>query len=279
MSAEANELITRCGAWRPDPQGLEKGFKLQPFGLVRDRVRDMAGTYTDEHIIPEYTPVSNQGGLGTCALNAWADMLEMLYGLELKRLHPDQYPLVQQLSRLFLYWITRCYLNEQNLDKGTYLRLVALQISTVGICPEEVWPYVEDMVYVSPPLEAFTMASDNKITSVYSIASVDENNDPLDDMEAAVRVDHPVAFGTDVGQEFCDYRGGGKVFTGPPSVSKGGHAMLVTGVRVSSIGREWLWRNSWSEGWGDTGHVWVSDGYMRATHDQWVGVRMKELVL
>ena len=134
MSATAVAI----GLHRPDPERLEQGLVVHDFRTVREHFRSIMDT-SDEYVIPEYTPISQQGNAGTCGCNAWCDMLEMLRGLDMVK--QGLIPNVDQLSRLFLYWTCRCYLGEQKIDSGIYLRLGARQLQTIGVCPETVWPY------------------------------------------------------------------------------------------------------------------------------------------
>lgn len=63
------------------------------------------------HIIPEHTPISDQGRINTCTANNWCDMLEILDGL-------DGGDRTEQLSRLFLYWIAKYHTGDTDRDAG-----------------------------------------------------------------------------------------------------------------------------------------------------------------
>ena len=223
-----------------------------------------------EHVIPAHTPISNQGERGTCAANAWMDALEILMGLE----NPAQ---VVQLSRIFAYWVGRVLTGDEDLDEGAYLRAVAHQLRKIGVVDEQYLAYQDTLeaVLTPPPLDLYTMASNNRIGSFYRIESAEERK--LSDIELAIRANHPVVSAAPVSQEFLDYRGGGHVF-GPPGKDDGLHAMIIIGVRRVGGRRQFLRRNSWGPHWGDDGHAWCDQDFVLLDSDVWVGTRLPGLI-
>jgi C1A family cysteine protease len=251
----------------PDWSKLDRGFEL-----IEKTLRQKAtnvGTF-DEHVISEYTPVSDQGGHGSCVANAWCDMLEILDGLE----GSDE---IEQLSRAFLYWIARYLHGATNSDSGTYLRAAAHQLRKIGIVEERFYPYKSENIMRSPELDLYMMASNNRLNSFYRIS--DDKEIRQHEIELAIRANHPVVFGTPVDNDFIFYRGEDVVIK-PPSSWVGRHAMIVTGIRYYNGRWSYRWRNSWGVKWGDNGHCWVDQDYMLwdETEDLWVGTRMPPLV-
>jgi Papain family cysteine protease len=242
------------------------------YGALKGALGQVVGSLqpTHEHVLPEHTPVSDQGARGTCAANAWMDALEILVGIEKPRG-------VVQLSRLFAYWTARVYTGMQAEDSGVYLRAVAHQLRAIGVVEEKYLPYRDalDAVLTAPPLSLYTMASNNRIGSFYRIQS--EGQAKLDDIELALRANHPVVSAAPVGKEFVAYRGGGHVF-GPPVQSEGLHAMILVGVRRVGQRRQFLRRNSWGQAWGDRGHAWCDQDYVLLDDDVWVGTRLPGLI-
>jgi hypothetical protein len=224
---------------------------------------------TREHVLPEHTPVSNQGERGTCAANAWMDALEILMGIE----NPRR---VVQLSRLFAYWTARVLTGLEQEDRGVYLRAVAHQLSAIGVVEEKYLPYRDalDAVLAPPPLHLYTMASNNRIGGFYRITSTGQAK--LDAIELALRANHPVVSAAPVSKELMSYRGGGHVF-GAPARSEGSHAMILVGVRHVGGRRHFLRRNSWGRAWGDRGHAWCDQDYVLLDDDVWVGTRLPGL--
>jgi hypothetical protein len=244
-----------------------------PFSRVHKQLIRKAGSYDSmgEFIIPELTPISNQLSIGSCVANAWCDAMEILDGLE----GTDK---VEQLSRLFLYYISRYLHMATDRDEGTYLRAAAHQLRKIGVVLEEHFKYQNSNVYPEEvPLGLYTMASNNRLVNFYRVES--GGPERLEELELAIRAKHPAVFGAPVNQEFCDYRGDGTVFTRPDSW-KGRHAMIIVGVRKRAGRFEFLLRNSWGTGWGDNGHVWVDEDYVDWSEfeDIWVGTKMPALI-
>lgn len=253
-----------------DWQALDRVFEAVK-GALGQVAGGLAGTLrpTHAHVLPEHTPISDQGERGTCAANAWMDALEILMGLE----NPRR---VVQLSRRFAYWTARVLTGLEREDSGVYLRAVAHQLRAIGVVEERYLPYRDSLeaVLAPPPLRMYTMASNNRIGSFYRITS--EGPAKLDDIELALRANHPVVSAAPVGKEFLDYRGGGHVFR-PPAQSEGLHAMILVGVRHVAGRRQFLRRNSWGKAWGDDGHAWCDQDYVLLDDDVWVGTRLPGL--
>lgn len=281
-------LITRVGACLQDNNMKKYDRKLEKrvsvdwqekdysMSRINSALKQKAGPKKSntDFIIRELTPISSQGSIGSCAANAWCDMMEILDGL-------DGNDKVEQLSRLFLYWTSRYYTGDSNKDDGTYLRSAGHQLKHIGIVEEKYYPYedIQNRVFKSPELDLYTMASNNRLTGFYRPESVSSNS-LLEELELAIRASHPFVFGTPITDKLQDYRGDGTVF-GPPKSSDnilGNHAMICTGIGYDGGKRWWLWRNSWGNGWGDSGHVKVNDDYILACRDFWVGTKMREFI-
>jgi C1A family cysteine protease len=224
----------------------------------------------DEHIITEHTSISNQLSLSSCVANCVGDLLEIVIGLE----DPTK---VVQLSRLHLYWSARSYTRDTGVDEGTTIANAVDSLRTLGVCRESTWPYDVSKVFAQPPLRAYQESLDNKILEYYRVYGGQTSR--ADGVEAAVRANHPVTIATAVDNSFLAYRGGGDAIK-PPSSWVGYHAMIVVGVRQGKSGREFLLRNSWGDGWGDDGRVWVDESYIsfEQTSDTWVVTRVPSLV-
>src|ERR1700690_2371082 len=102
-----------------------------------------AGSTSSQYLIPERTPISDQGQLSSCVANATADAFEMLRGLA----DPNS---VEQLSRLFVYWNARLYSKQTNIDKGTYIMYAMQSLLDYGICSENTWQYDTNKVFAQP---------------------------------------------------------------------------------------------------------------------------------
>lgn len=251
---------------------VDWGYKDRKFNQIRGAFKQKTGSWElwSKHVIPEFTPISNQLDIGSCVANAWCDMLEILDGLE----GTDA---VEQLSRLFLYWLARYLHGDTDKDDGTFLRAAAHQLRKIGVVLERDFQYNHTNVYPKQvELDLYTMASNNRINGFYRLESYGQQLG--DEIELAVRTNHPVVFGTPVNEEFKRYRGGGQMFDRPAN-DVGRHAMIIVGVRYMNGERQFLLRNSWGKDWGDDGHVWVTENYIvwDETKDMWVGTRMLPL--
>jgi C1A family cysteine protease len=222
------------------------------------------------HMITEYTPISQQGHMGSCAANAVADALEIV----LANSHVDRRQNVPQVSRKHLYWVSRSWDGSEEEDAGTFLRSCLRQANHVGVCSEADWPYDENYRQ-APSLESTIRASENKIGGYRRIAN--QGRERVLDLCAAMEADCPVVFGTGVGDEFLELYGDGVL--GPPSAIKGYHALVVVGYRVVGAKVQFRIRNSWGEAWGDGGRCWFTEEYMTSgmTSDVWVVSKMEEL--
>lgn len=244
-----------------------------PFSKAHKQLIRLAKGYDPmgEHLIPERTPISNQLDIGSCVANAWCDALEILDGLE----GTDD---VEQLARLLLYYWARYMHMATDRDEGTYLRAGAHQLLTIGIVEERYFPYTKENVFPQEvPLDLTTMASNNRLEGFYRVISTDQER--LEEIDLAIRANHPVVFGAPVSEEFCRYEGGYTIFT-RPDTWVGRHAMIIVGVRRRAGRFEFLLRNSWGLGWGDDGHVWVDQDYVDwdEFEDIWVGTKMPPLI-
>jgi len=278
------DLITRAGACLPDKSMHKYDHQLKKlvamnwvakdksFDEIRSAMKQKAGGWRPQqgHIIPERTPISNQGQLGTCGANAWCDMMEILDGLEGK----DK---VEQLSRLFLYWVARYYVGDTDKDIGIYLRAAATQLNKIGVVEEKYFPYLENEVFTSPDLDLYTMASNNRLNGFYK-PTQRKPKQLLDDLELAIRANHPFVFSAPVGKPFERVSSAAVVPTPSSDDDTSRHAMICVGVSYQDNNRVWLWRNSWGTSWGYNGRCIVRDSYILALEDIWVGTQMAPLV-
>jgi hypothetical protein len=89
---------------------------------------------------------------------------------------------------------------------------------------------------------------------------------PRFSMDVALALDagYPVVFGTYVDSAFLRFRGGSVVGAQDrQDPNGGGHSMCILGYRTTPEGkREYLVRNSWGKGWGDSGDCWVNEDFM-----------------
>lgn len=253
--------------WKKDPTpGDEKHPRItgrRKFSAIRANLT--AVTSNSVHILPEATPISDQGPLSSCVANATCDSFELLLGI--------QNDVVVQLSRLFTYYNARAYHAGTELDEGTYIHYAFLSIRDHGVCAETDWVYDVAKVNKRPELICYTNADGNTINGFYRI---DEDDSLIDDIATAIKANHPVVFGTAVSKSFTEYGGTKDLLWMSPVESEivGQHAMAIVGVKDSHE-RSFLVRNSWGRNWGDSGYCWMHESYIKSrySNDFWVATR------
>jgi C1A family cysteine protease len=232
------------------------------FSSLKDKLVKTGELSFDEFELPEHTPISDQGNIGSCTANATIDALEILLGLKSK----DS---VVQLSRLFTYYNSRVYIGKPDKDSGGHLRNVFDSLKRFGVCLESSWDYDVSKVFIQPPIYAYQEAIDNKIDSYYRIDSYDDGR--VRDVITALRNNYPIVFVTSISDTFAKNWGAEVVFS-PPKDSIGNHAMILTGYKKVNGNYQFKVRNSWGNLWGKNGHCWITDDYLNhyTTSDLWV---------
>jgi C1A family cysteine protease len=226
----------------------------------------------NQYIIPTTVPVFDQLDLSSCVANSTCIALMIL-----SQVANNSFT---ALSRLMIYWNARVYTQDTDKDQGTFIHLAFQSLASLGVCEETVWPYDASEVFAQPPLDAYKQGNDNTISTFYEITSTGAQR--VSDIELAIRANHPVVFGTNVGQDLEDYNGDPTVVFSAPTTSLGGHAIAAIGVRINSAGqREFLIRNSWGSGWGIGGCAWFSSAYMEddSTSDLFVPTQIANLLV
>lgn len=214
----------------------------------------------DEYRIPLHRLPRNQTG-NSCTANAWCGALETVSDLT-----PTPLP---DLSAQGLYWCERERNGEMLFDDGAYIRNGAEVLQLFGVAPASTWPDSEARIFDQPDARYFVNGEDGKIGGAVRAES-------LDDLEVAIRANHPPIFGVDVGADFTGWDGldPSRVFDAPATVL-GGHAMYLVGVRGVGDGRQFLTRTSWGAfGLEGMGLAWLSAAYVATSlEDAWVATR------
>ncbi len=243
----------------------------------RMRFTDLVGefsaraSWSAEHIIAEYTPISDQGRYNSCVANATVDLLEILRGLE----NPGA---VQQLSRMFLWWLCRWEQGTPGQNIGTQNQIAMYELATFGICPEVIYPYTTENAYDEPTLDCFIVSRVNRLTAFAPVESYGKER--VDQLELSVRANHPFLFSTGVGSAFSNWSAG-DVALRPEEEIDGLHDLIGVGVRQTYPDREFWIRNSYGVDYGEGGHCWMHESYLTAqyTGGIYVGTRMPVLRL
>lgn len=206
-------------------------------------------------------PILDQGQVGDCV---WNTIWEAFNAVLVKYGYPPE-----DISRLWGYARTR-QLEGTPLteDSGCVITDAMLILVSKGACPAALWPDItpEARYTLDPPPETDAAAAQHKANHVYALS---------DDrwLMASHTLGFPGVLGIDVYESFYSTGPDGRVpMPGPGEKRLGGHAMPTFGHSKSfvnldgSCGAKHL-PNSWGEGFGDRGWLWLPDGY--PTFDVW----------
>lgn len=250
-----------------------KNFR-QSLSLKQAAIVNSADRYV---INTDKVPTKDQGSLSACAAFATTTALEIVKS--------NNYPasIFEPLSPLFTYYNARVVDKNVGIDDGSYIHNNFYSLQNLGTCSLSMWKTDPKRVFDTPSILAYKQANDNTLSTFRKIYSSDD--DRLYDIEAAIRGDLPVVWGTAVSQKFAEYRGDDIVFN-PPSKADtiGLHATVIVGVRNNGGKKEFMLLNSWGN-WGKTvngkpGFAWVSSDYIldSRSSDFFVGEAMTDLL-
>jgi len=212
-----------------------------------------------------FSPVEDQGQLGSCTANAVVGLLEY-YERRAAGKHIDA-------SRLFLYKVTRDILGVKG-DTGAYLRSAMGALATFGAPPEKYWPYNIARFDVEPTAFCFAFAENYKALQYYRLDPPGTTPQQLlDRIKSAVAAGLPSCFGFTVYSSIRQATGGKIPFPLANEHVEGGHAIVIAGyddtVKITnpSPGAKtttgaFLIRNSWGASWGQQGYGWLPYEYV-----------------
>jgi C1A family cysteine protease len=226
-------------------------------------------------------PVFDQGELGSCTANAGTAAYMML-----KKINTEH-------SRLYLYYEERRLEGTTDEDAGASMRSVGMALNKIGICTEELWPYIEKKFAEDPPNEADSDAINHRITAYKKLLSSTAIKHYLAEKHG------PVLIGMEVYESFEHISRDG--FVPMPDTSDelllGGHAVLVVGYDDNLKKQNKAWNllkkivkiftgsngnteentgyfivlNSWGTDWGDKGYFYLPYTFMeKHAFDFWV---------
>jgi hypothetical protein len=259
------------GGHLPDPTDdtSVKGY----WGFESQLQPHLAAAPGDADLRPYSSPRHNQGQTGSCVAQSVVKALENLErqklcaqrGIGPSQLGPTDH---KNLSVLALYYLAREKMQPSRVgqDTGTYISLACDCLRLFGVCTEEAWPFDPGRVFDAPSIMSMREAYDHKISAYYRIQSTGQER--VDSVIAALRSRHPVVYGTDVGDNWIQYRAGQVLQR--PDVSQGAHATHLVGwedARGVFIGE-----NSWGRDWGEDGYYLIAPEVIAAptSLDFWV---------
>lgn len=228
---------------------------------------------------PWFSPIENQGALGSCTANAVVGLVEYFERRAFGR-HIDA-------SRLFLYKATRDLLGWTG-DTGAYLRSTMGALALFGVPPEQYWPYVTTRFDLEPTSFCYAFASNYQALQYYRL-------DPpgttpallLARIKANAAAGLPSCFGFTVYSSISQAATTGKIpFPTRGERVLGGHAIDIAGyddtlkIQNAAPGSPattgaFLIRNSWGPAWGQAGYGWLPYEYVmqHLATDFWTLIR------
>jgi C1A family cysteine protease len=215
----------------------------------------------------DFSPVEDQGHLGSCTANAGAGMIEYF--------QRRAYGKYVDLSRLFLYKTTRDLLGVHG-DTGAYLRSTMQALATFGAPPEVYWPYDTTKFDIEPSAFLYTFGQDYKAEIYYRLDPPGTTGSALVDViKQQLARQLPAMFGFTVYSSYQQSLTNGGEFPYPAQgeARVGGHAIVACGyddakkVTNTSDGGgstkgAFLIRNSWGSTWGESGYGWLPYKYV-----------------
>lgn len=240
---------------------------------------------------PWFSPIENQGRLGSCTAHAAVGIVEYFERRAFARYIDG--------SRLFIYKTTRNLMGVVG-DTGAWLRNTMGALALCGVPPENYWPYTDRK---QPGLGGEPTFDEEPTSFVYAIADNYEAlryfcHDPLGrdippsavlaSVKRYLAAGIPSMFGFFGFPSFNDSNlRGGIPYPCPGERAIWGHAIIavgyddglkITNTRCNKQTKgALLIRNSWGTSWGDSGYGWLPYDYVlkRLAMDFWSLLRME----
>lgn len=204
-----------------------------------------------------FSPVENQGDVGSCTAQAVVGLAEYLI-----RIGTGEFT---DLARMFVYKVSRNLMGVRG-DTGSYIRTAIKTLAAFGAPPETYWPYDPRLLDVEPQALQYSYAANFRAMRYARLDGYNRTGEQtLALVKTVLAAGFPVAFGFPVFESI------GQVGTGDEAVIPypkndekmlGGHAVLAVGYDSIDDEEVLIIRNSWSEDWGDEGYGYLPVRYV-----------------
>jgi C1A family cysteine protease len=212
-----------------------------------------------------FSPIEDQGQLGSCTANAAVGLLEYF-----ERRACGRYV---DASRLFLYKAERDLLGWTG-DTGAFLRTAMEALVLFGAPPERYWPYdgkpaaSNTRFDVEPPAFCFAFGANYQSIKYFRLDPTGTSPaQTLANIKSYLAAGFPSMFGFPVYPQYDNPLPGGLIaYPMPSDHARGGHANVAAGydddLMVGPEKGALLVRNSWGPGWASSGYGWMSYKYV-----------------
>ena len=264
-------MAFKLGGHLPDPDDEESLAGYWNFGAqLRPHLVPGSG---DADLRPYSSPRHDQGQTGSCVAQSVVKALENLERQRICReraispsqLGPDDH---KNLSVLALYYLSREQMTPKRVreDSGTHPYIACDCLRRFGVCTEEEWPFDINRVFRAPSIMAMRDAYVHKLSAYYRITETGQ--DRVKSALDALRANHPVVYGTDIGDNWETYSAGQILRV--PKTPEGGHATHLVGWNDHQA--VFIGENSWGTRWGDDGYYLLAPEVVAAScsRDFWV---------
>ncbi len=231
---------------------------------------------------PWFSPVENQGDLGSCTAHAAAGIVEYFQ----RRAFEEHV----EASRLFIYKATR-NLMQVTGDTGSWLRNTMGALVLCGVAPEKYWPYDIAGFDAEPTSFVYSLADNYETLKYFCLDPYSGNVDSekvLANLKKILAVGIPAMFGFFGFPSFSNAEVAGEIpYPCSEEKAQWGHAIVVAGyddektITNAKCGETTtgalLIRNSWGVEWGDEGYGWLPYRYVldRLALDFWAMLSME----
>ena len=208
----------------------------------------------------ECSPIENQGDLGSCTTFGILGCMEFL---ELK-----EHKTFVELSHLFLYRAEHALEGDIGQDNGANIADGIKCVATLGVCAEQLWPYVDSNFDVNPPPICYKDAVKRRVTAAKYIVS---------DEDAKDLINNGFIFTCGI-TVYESFEGEAAAATGiipvPQSNEQilGGHCIDIVGYDDNA--QHWIGRNSWGTDWGMSGYFYLPYCEAYTLQDKYAIIKM-----